>query len=62
MSEDDSKLNRRRFLQHSATASAATAWYSIAMKTDAMAKDAEMAVSGEKSDGILPYSYFEGDL
>ena len=36
MSEDDLKVTRRLFLQHSATAGTAVAWYSIAMKTDAL--------------------------
>ena len=60
MSEDELKLNRRLFLQHSATASAATAWYSVAMKTDALAGAEERSISTSRSDGILPYSYHEG--
>lgn len=60
MSEDETKLTRRLFLQHSATASAATVWYSVAMKTDALARAEEKMVSSVKNDGILPYSYFEG--
>ena len=62
MSEDDLKLNRRLFLQHSATASAATAWYSIALKTDAMTQEAAKAVGADKGDGLMPYAYFEGEL
>ena len=35
----DDKLTRRRFLEHSAMATAMTAtWYSVAMKTDAVAQ------------------------
>lgn len=62
MSEDDLKLNRRLFLQHSATASAATAWYSIAMKTDALAGAEQKVGSAKTEEGLLPYSYFEGEL
>lgn len=60
MSEDELKLTRRLFLQHSATAGAATAWYSVAMKTDALAGAEEQTVSSVKNDGILPYAYHEG--
>lgn len=60
MSEDDLKLNRRIFLQHSATASAVTAWYSVAMKTDALSGAEERFSSSLQNDGILPYSYHEG--
>ncbi len=59
-SENDLKLTRRLFLQHSATAGAATAWYSVAMKTDALAGAEERSLSTTWSDGILPYSYHEG--
>jgi hypothetical protein len=60
MSQDETKLTRRLFLQHSATASAATAWYSVAMKTDALAEAEERSVLAMMNDGILPYSYHEG--
>ena len=60
MSEDHLKLTRRLFLQHSATVGAATAWYSIAMKTDAIARADEKSVAAFRHDGILPYSYMEG--
>ncbi len=60
MSEEELKLTRRLFLQHSATVSAATAWYSVAMKTDALAGAEEQTASSVKNDGILPYAYHEG--
>ncbi len=60
MSENDLKLNRRLFLQHSATAGAATAWYSVAMKTDALAGEEQKASQSLRNDGILPYAYHEG--
>ena len=63
MSEDELKVTRRRFLQHSAMASAASAAaYSIALKTDALARADEglpVAVLSEP-DGTLPYEYTEG--
>lgn len=59
MSDDELKLNRRLFLQHSATASAATAWCSVALKTDALAEASEAAFKGDRNDGILPYVYHE---
>lgn len=62
MSEDELKLNRRLFLQHSATAGAAAAWCSIAVKTDALVRAEEVAPNAMRNDGILPYSYHEGSL
>jgi hypothetical protein len=59
MSEDELKLNRRLFLQHSATAGAAAAWYSVALKTDALADTVQMALISTTNDGILPYVYHE---
>jgi hypothetical protein len=60
MSEEELKVTRRTFLQHSAVASAASAGAcAIALKTDAMAR-ADETVPAEfqsMSDGILPYVY-----
>jgi hypothetical protein len=63
MSEDELKVTRRLFLQHSAMASAAAAGaYGIALKTDALARADEgmPTVFGSGSDGTLPYEYTEG--
>jgi len=62
MSEDELKLTRRRFLQHSAMATAMSAGaYSIAMKTDALARaDDGLPNAGTKSsreEGMEPYLY-----
>jgi hypothetical protein len=55
MSDDELKLTRRLFLQHSATAAA---FYSIALKTDAVAR-AQQDVPQFTSDGPSPYPYSE---
>lgn len=57
MSDDEYQLTRRKFLQHSAMASATAAgYYSIAMKTDALAANVPQpeALRGEK---LSPYPY-----
>ena len=65
MSEDELKLTRRLFLQHSAVATAmSAAAYSIAMKTDALARaDDGLPNNTTKSwppEEMLPYLYHEG--
>lgn len=64
MSEDELKLTRRLFLQHSAVATAMSAGaYSIALKTDALARADDGLPNTTKSwppDEILPYLYHEG--
>ena len=64
MSEDELKLTRRRFLQHSAMATAMSAGaYGIALKTDALARADEGLPNTTMSwppDEILPYLYHEG--
>jgi hypothetical protein len=59
MSDDELKLTRRLFLQHSAMTSAmAAGYYSIAMKTDALAQDPPPAPLASKgSGGPSPYPY-----
>jgi hypothetical protein len=62
MSEDELKVTRRLFLRHSAMATAMSAtWYSIAMKTDAVARAADElpGTPMSMSDAILPYVYHE---
>lgn len=59
MSDDESKLTRRLFMQHSAMATAMTAgMYSIAMKTDALAQQGQQPRF--LADGPSPYPYMEG--
>lgn len=61
MSDDELKLSRRLFLQHTAVAAATSAaFYSIAMKTDALSKAAAQVNSGNggRGDG-MPYPYYE---
>jgi hypothetical protein len=63
MSEDELKVTRRLFLQHSALASAAAAGaYGIVLKTDALARADEGLPVGALSgaDGTVPYEYTEG--
>jgi len=63
MSEDELKLTRRLFLEHTAMATAMSgAVYSIALKTDAQAQaDDGLPMTAALSDeDILPYVYFEG--
>jgi hypothetical protein len=58
MSDDELKLTRRLFLQHSAIASAMTAGlYSIALKTDALAQAPAGDPLGFRADGPSPYPY-----
>jgi hypothetical protein len=61
MSDDELKITRRLFLQHSAMATAmTTGLYSIAMKTDALAQAAEdVPRAAFGSDGPSPYPYQE---
>ena len=60
MSDDELKITRRRFLQHSAMATAMTGGlYSIAMKTDAVARADEVAPSSFRGDGPSHYPYME---
>ena len=55
--DDELKYTRRLFLQHTAAATAtAAAFYSIAMKTDAMAQVAGFAGGRDAGDG-MPYPY-----
>ena len=57
MSDEEYKLTRRRFLQHSAMASAMTAgYYSIAMKTDALAQQTPQP-ENLRGDNPVPYNY-----
>lgn len=64
-SDEELKLTRRLFLQHTATATAATAvsatFYSVAMKTDAIAQAAagQVGIRGIVTDGF-PYPYVGG--
>jgi hypothetical protein len=59
MSDDELKLTRRLFLQHSAMATATTAGlYSIALKTDALAQQPQpFAPLRFGADGTSPYPY-----
>jgi hypothetical protein len=60
MSEEELKVTRRTFLQHSAVASAASAGAcAVALKTDALARADEglPADFQTMSDGVLPYVY-----
>lgn len=58
MSDDELKLNRRRFLQHTAVATAASAtWHSVAMKTDALAEQAAESAPRGDDNTIIPYQY-----
>ena len=62
MSEDELKLTRRLFLQHSATATAmSAAAYSIAMKTDALARADDGLPNTDtmtsREEGLVPYLY-----
>ena len=58
MSDDERKLNRRVFLQHSAIVSAATAGLcGIALKTDALVQAAQEQVKAIRTDGPSPYPY-----
>lgn len=60
MSDDELKLNRRVFLQHSAVLSVATAGIcGIAIKTDAMAQADQAEPKKVKSDGPSPYPYLD---
>ncbi len=58
MSDDELKLTRRLFLQHSAMVSATTAGLcGIALKTDALAQAADAVQKALRSDGPSPYPY-----
>jgi hypothetical protein len=61
MSDDELKLTRRLFLQHSAMVSAMSAgWCSIALKTDALAQQQpDTPQRLLTSDGVSPYPYLE---
>lgn len=57
MSDDELKLTRRLFLQQSAMISATTAgYYSIAMKTDALAQQPPLGFRGPEDISPYPYS------
>lgn len=59
--EDELQLNRRKFLQFAATASAATAEaFGIAMKTDALAQVIEPRSVRHNGDEGMPYPYHGG--
>ena len=59
MPDDELRITRRLFLQHSAMATAMTAaWYSIAMKADAVASAQETAQTFRTfPDTVSPYAY-----
>ena len=60
--DDELKLTRRLFLQHTATATAVSATlYSVAMKTDAIAQAGpeQVGIRGIVTDGF-PYPYIGG--
>ncbi len=64
MTDDELKVTRRSFLEQSAGATAmSAAWYSIAMKTDALAQapgnDPVRALT--TGPGPSPYAYDEED-
>jgi hypothetical protein len=60
MSDDELKLTRRLFLQHTAMATAMTAgMYSIALKTDALAQQ-QLTSPKFFADGPSPYPYMDG--
>jgi hypothetical protein len=57
MSEDQLKLNRRLFLQHTAVAAAATGtWHSVALKTDAVEVTVVREDAGDDNN-VIPYIY-----
>ncbi len=60
--DDERKLTRRRFLEHTAVTSAMTAtWYSVAMKTDALAQAQQVTPSFvDPGTGPSPYAYVDG--
>lgn len=58
MSDDEYQLTRRKFLQQSAMASATAAgYYSIAMKTDALAANVPLQPEALRGDNPSPYPY-----
>lgn len=58
MSDEELKVNRRLFLQHSAMATAMSgALYSVAMKTDALAQNVPQTLGDPVTN--LPYPYFQ---
>jgi hypothetical protein len=59
MSDDELKLNRRLFLQHSAMISATAGLCGIAMKTDALVQAEQQQVKAIRSDGPSPYPYLD---
>jgi hypothetical protein len=61
MSDDELRLNRRRFLQQTAVATVAGgACYSIAMKTDAIAQQQSADIRDLGGENIvIPYLYNE---
>ena len=60
MSDDELKLNRRVFLQHSAVVSVTAAGIcGIAIKTDALADAAQADRKTVISDGPSPYPYLD---
>ncbi len=55
--DDELKYTRRLFLQHTALATTAATYYSIAMKTDAIAQEIQKVRGpGDAGDG-MPYPY-----
>ena len=60
MSDDELKLTRRLFLQHSAMASAMVGGaMSIALKSDALAQAGDQDPAPFRADGPSPYPYME---
>ena len=57
-SDDEQKLTRRLFLQHSASATAVSATlYSVAMKTDAIAQAPQLGLKKFGPGEAMPYPY-----
>ena len=60
MSDEELKLNRRVFLQHSAVVSVTAAGIcGIALTTDALAQVAQAEPKSIRSDGPSPYPYLD---
>jgi hypothetical protein len=60
MSDDELRITRRLFLQHSAMSTAmAAGWYSVAMKTDALAQAQQSNPLAEVGfpETVSPYAY-----
>jgi hypothetical protein len=63
MSEEELKLTRRLFLQHTAVAAAmGTATAGISLKTDALAQEQAVFDAKSSPQDILPYAYHEDIL